>query len=290
MCQESPRDKYPVTTLCFFGRTYKDGNIDGSTAIYKKQELKNKGFSVSKFWKIMAGKKNVRAGEIEKLPDFSAMTIKLKDLTKIYQTIDGNGKFFNSFHLKNSEKPPSENNLLVPLKNKSDWPFHLSYQTPSQVCFSQRAIFKQRFIKLEDSISLDTVSLLKFNPSSDNHGSLHIYVHYQGQTVRSFGKEVYVLPMKKDEIKKHINIRLSGFTVLRRRLDGNVPCHPFSEGDDGRFREMVMKKAGCLPPYWKSFRNTSTNISQCTSSSQLRTSNWYSNSRKGRRILKKLNQ
>ena len=163
----------------------------------------------------------------------------------------------------------------------------MSYQTPGQVCYSQRAIFKQRFIKLEDFISLHTESLLKFNSFSDNHGSLHIYVHYQGQTVRSFGKEVFVLPMKKDAIKKHINIRLSGFTVLRRRLDGKVPCHPFSEGEDGRFRVMVMEKAGCLPPYWKYSGNTSTNLSRCTSASQLKIVNWYSNTRKGARILNK---
>ena len=96
MFKESPRDKYPVTTLCFFGRSNEHGNILGDTAIYKKQELKKKGFSVSKFWKIMAGKINVSAGEIERLPDFSAMTINLKKLTRIYQTIDGNGMNFKS--------------------------------------------------------------------------------------------------------------------------------------------------------------------------------------------------
>ena len=47
---ESPRDRYPVTTLCFIGRTNADGNLLGRMAIYKKQELKNKGFSVSKYW------------------------------------------------------------------------------------------------------------------------------------------------------------------------------------------------------------------------------------------------
>ena len=285
---ESPRDRYPVTTLCFFGRTDADGNILGKMAIYKEKELKNKGFSVSKYWKMITGKKNVTAGEIEKLPDFSDMTIELKELTRFYQTMDGNGKYFNKFQLKISEKPPSEKNLLVPLKNKTSWPFYLSYQSPNQVCYSQRSTFDRRFIKFEDSISLYTDGLLKFNRPSDNHGRLHIYVHYQGQTVRSFGKEVFVLPMKKDEIKKRVNIRLSGFTVLRRRLDGKVPCHPYSEGDDDRFREMVMEKTGCLPPYWKYFGNTSTNLTQCMSASQLKISNRYSNSKKAGRILKKL--
>ena len=126
---ESPRDKYPVTTLCFFGRTDADGNILGNMAIYKKKELRKKGFSVSKFWKIMTGKKNVTTGEIEKLPDFSAMTIKLKELTRFYQTMDGNGKYFNRFHLKNSDKPPSKKNLLVPLQNKSSWPFYLIHDS-----------------------------------------------------------------------------------------------------------------------------------------------------------------
>ena len=285
---ESPRDRYPVTTLCFFGRTDADGNILGKMAIYKEKELKKEDFSIKKFWKIITGKKNVTAGILEKLPDFSAMTIKLKELTRFYQTMDENGKYINKFQLKNSKKPPSEKNLLVPLKNQTSWPFYLSYQSPNQVCYSQRATFSRRFIKFEDSISLDAAKLGKFNPPSDNHGRLHIYVHYQGQTVRSFGKEVFVLPMKKDETRKRINIRLSGFTVIRRRLDGKVHCHPFSEGDDGRFREMVMEETGCVPPYWKCFGNASNNRTQCVSTKQLKISNRYSNSKKAGRILRKL--
>ena len=37
---ESPRDKYPVTTLCFFGRTEADGKLLGNMAIYKKTGVK----------------------------------------------------------------------------------------------------------------------------------------------------------------------------------------------------------------------------------------------------------
>ena len=89
-------------------------------------------------------------------------------------------------------------------------------------------------------------------------------------------------------IRGGIKFSQSGFTVLRRRLDGKIPCHPFSEGDDGRFREMVMEKTRCLPPYWKYFGNKSTNLTKCISANQLKISNRYSNSKKARRILNKL--
>ena len=43
---------------------------------------------------------------------------------------------------------------------------------------------------------------------------------------------------------KLIHVKLSAFTVLRRRLNAKVPCNPNFEDDDNGFRKHVMEKVG----------------------------------------------
>ena len=113
-------------------------------------------------------------------------------------------------------------------------------------------------------------------------------MHYQGQTVRSFGKEVFAVPMTDNQIKSRIVIRLSGLTVLRRRVDGKVQCHPDSEEDDARFQDFVMKRIECLPPYWKYLDNSSFHFKPCNSVDQLKRAYPDSNYKNVGRILGKL--
>ena len=88
MFNASPRDRYPVITLCF------DGKTKAYKVIYKEDELRKNGFSVKEYWETITGRKNITIGEMEKLPDFSAVTINLKELTRSYQTKDRDGKLF----------------------------------------------------------------------------------------------------------------------------------------------------------------------------------------------------
>ena len=73
----APRDKYPVVTICF------DGKTKAWHSIYNKKVLRKKGFSAGKYWKILTGRTNVTIGEMKKIPDFTDVNIKLKDLTRI---------------------------------------------------------------------------------------------------------------------------------------------------------------------------------------------------------------
>ena len=278
----APQDKYPVVTICF------DGKTKAWDSVYNKDVLRKHGFSVSEYWKLLTGRTNITISEMKKIPDFTDVAITLKDLTRKYQTMDRNGKFFNKFNSKAYEKSLSKENATISSKNKSILPFYLSYRNPNRICYSQRVEDNKIFIKSHDIILLDVKKLLSFNPPSDNYGRLHIFVHYQGQIVRSFGKEVFELPIKEDEIRKHINIRLSGFTVLRQRLDGKVKCNPYSEGDDARFRDHIIEKTKCVPPYWNVFYNSSSNLETCYSAEQLQTAFKHSHHRCTGRTLSKL--
>ena len=282
MFNASPRDKYPVITLCFNGKTR------AYEVIYKKDELRKNGFSVKEYWETITGRKNLTIDEIEKLPDFSAVTINLKELTRFYKSMDRNGKYFNKFNSKASEESPSENDSSVSHQTNSSLPFYLSYQNPNLVCYSQRANFNNTVLKFEDQISLDIKTFLRFDSQSTKHGRLHIFIHYQGQTVRSFGKEVFDLPMIENDMKKRILIRLSGMTVVRRRLDGKVQCNPVSELDDVRFQDILMERTKCVPPYWKGFVNFSTILKPCFSVDQLKRTFWDSSYQNTRRLINNL--
>ena len=251
---EGPRDKYPVVTFCFSG-----GN-EGNLFIYNEKRLLKKGLSVSRYWGMITGRENSTADEIKKLPNFHYVTMNLKKVTKYYRTLNGDMRYLKEFGLIDAPKPAL---------NKSSLPFNVSYQNPNKICYTQRVSYKQEYIKLEDTISLDAKKLLKYKKSSDNTDRLHIYVHYQGQTIRSFGKYVFVTPITENEMKKRIEIRLSSFIILRRRVDGRISCHPNSEGDDARYRDLILKKLRCLPLYWKNFDNSSSGLGPCVSVDQL---------------------
>ena len=271
----SPRDLYPVISLCFYGR------YGRYSTIYKEELLNDKGYNTSQYWNLITGNSNATPEEIKNMPDFSSVTINLEQLTLKFQTINERDEFINKMGLENYKKPPSKNNSLIPLMNGSYWPFYLSYQNPNQVCYSQYSNFTQGLIKFVDFISLDKDSLNDLQ----NSGFLYMYVHYPGHTIRSFGKEVFSVMLNKYNTKKRMVIRISGVSVLRRRSDAQMRCNPNVEDEDIDFRNYVMIKVGCIPPYWNSFDNLPDGLQNCVTNDQLKKVYNYSRYGNVRNIL-----
>ena len=73
----SPRDTYPSFTLCFQGD--KGGTIFNLS--------RNDALS---YWKTITGKLNATKEEIESLPNFSSVTIELRNMVKEAYTVDEN--------------------------------------------------------------------------------------------------------------------------------------------------------------------------------------------------------
>ena len=271
----SPRDIYPVITLCFYGR------YDRYSTIYKEAVLNEKGYNTSQYWNLITGNSNATTDDIKRMPDFTSVTIKLEELTLKFQTINERDEFINKMGLEDYRKPPSQSNSLIALMNESYWPFYLSYQNPNQVCYSQHSKFTQDLIKFVDFISLDKDLL---NDLQDS-GFLYMYVHYPGHTIRSFGKEVFSVLLNKYNTKKRMVIRISGVSVLRRRSDAQMQCNPNVENEDDDFRNYVMMKVGCIPPYWMSFDKLPPGLQQCISNKQLKDAFKYSRYGNVRQIL-----
>ena len=269
----SPDDKYPVITLCFHGKY-------GTHAfIYKEEALNRSGLSVTQYWNMITGNSNATAVEIQSLPDFSSVTTKLEDLTQTFSTTDRNSQGVNMM-IKNSKElfpkfhDPSQNTTLIPFPTIPDsyWPFYLSYQNPDQVCYSQLSEFKHHFIKSNDYIRIDTGLLDYF----EKGGYLDVYLHYAGQILRSFVKEVISIKLLEDGPNKSIQITVSGFSVIKRRLDANDPCNPNFEEEDIHYRNYIAAKIGCIPPYWINLQVILPGLKPCTSALQLKEGYRYS--------------
>ena len=264
----SPRDRYPVITLCLYNN------------MYNNEELSKHGYSSRQYFSMITGLKNVTIDEMSKIPDFSNVTIRLQEVARFYKLRSIKSKFIKSLESKDKgNSSPGENSLS---SNQSDYlsTFYLSYQNPRLVCYSQSE--NTNSLKTEDIIELNRTKLISLykgflGASTDLRGRIYIYVHYKGQIVRSFGKEVFYVPMREDNINKRIALRFSGMTALRRRPDGKATCNPLSEGDDSRFQDMVMEETKCVPPYWKGLRNYSRNWTTCLSADQLKRAHMYSN-------------
>lgn len=264
----SPNDKYPVITLCFHGKYGK------FTLIYKEEVLRNYGLSVTQYRNMIIGNSNETELEILNLPDFSLVTPTLEEMALSFSTTNRNDRAVNIMqkYKNENESHISQNKSFIPLLKDSYWPFYLSYQNPEQICYSQRSEFKQNFIKSSDYIRLNT-GLLNY---MQEVGYVDIYLHYGGQTLRSFVKEVTSIAVTKHPPDKSVRIQVSGFSVIKRRLDANIPCNPNFENEDIDFLNHVTKKINCTPPYWKNLEGIASDLKPCVSSSNLQEAYKYS--------------
>ena len=85
----SPKDKYPVITLCFHGKYGK------FPLIYKEKVLKNHGLSVTQYRNMITGNSNATVQEIQSLPDFSLVTATLEEIALSFSTTNRNDRAVN---------------------------------------------------------------------------------------------------------------------------------------------------------------------------------------------------
>ena len=242
----SPNDKYPDITLCLV-------EFKSKKPILEESYLQKYNVSVSHYWNIITGKINATFYDIENLPDFSNVTINLDQWI---------------ISVKSSY---ISNDITMPGKI-----FYLSHQDSSQICYSMPSEYKPDKLKFMEEIILDTTKV--------SGGILRVYLNFEGQNVRSFGKEIFRRKLRLIA-NKLIHFRLSAFTVLRRRLNGKEPCNPNYEEDDDGFRSYVMDKVKCIPPYWKIFYPKYLNLKSCITNVQLKEASNYCEYRKHYDVL-----
>ena len=254
----SPQDTYPSFTLCFQG--------DKGDTIYNT----SKDVSLQ-YWKTITGKINATEKEIDILPDFSSITIELRNMVKEFYTLDESNHKVNKWELEKKHSIPSLSNQLVSPSNSSVWPFYISYQNPDKICFTKNVTIQPQDIKQKDVIILSTRLLDQLT----GLGQLFIYVHYSHHTIRSFGEEVafLLLTKKSGDLNKILRIKISGVNVIRKRLDAKTPCNPDANDQDSFFRNVIVSNLSCIPPYLKPFYMNETEVDRylpCETSAKLR--------------------
>ena len=264
----SPKDKYPELTICIVDAYY-------ARPIFDEKRLKIYNLSTLKYIDTIKGETNATTEEINKLPEFSNVTIPLEYF--ILGKVDPKFIKFESIATNKNHS----------YSNKD---FYLSHQDPNQLCYSITSEFNQNQYKISEHIILGFTRLSNgiMDLTHRINGILRVYLHGKGQTVRNLGKEVFRAQINMIR-KRVINIHLSSFTVLRRRLDAKITCNPNIQEDDAMFRNYVIEKIKCIPPYWKIFNQTSTDLKSCDTSKKLKEAFSYNEDRKHYAVFDQFN-
>ena len=275
----SPEDKYPELTFCVAEGYLNRRNNQTHKPIFSEKRLRNYNISILEYWQSINGKTNATTEGINKLPEFSNVTITIEEMI-LGKT---NPNDWDSVDMD------SEN------LNFSREDFYLSHQDSNQICYSMKSEFQPNQLKYSEYIVLGAKKLSSGIYNLPN-GVLRVYLHSAGQVVRNLGKEIFREqigwmkgrsgPGKQGQI---LTIHLSAFTVLRRRLDAKITCNPNIQEDDDMFRSYVIEKVNCVPPYWKIFHRNSTDLKPCDSPNQLKEASRYNEHRKQYKVFKHIN-
>ena len=127
-----------------------------------------------------------------------------------------------------------------------NWPLFISHQDAGKKCYSKSIS--------EDSYFSEDMLFLNRSVMIQHAMSIFIYIHESGQLSRNIGNGQIIrmiLPsISNQSIFTH---HISDIEVLHKRANGKVPCDHEIDNEDQLFREMIVKKFGCLPSYWKYF-------------------------------------
>ena len=234
----APRDMHPTFTIClrsthggiFSDRYLEQGfNLDGKK--YQNTLLGRE--KMCKSFPRVCEKNNVSPSNISNVI-FEKAIIKLHNFMRFYGLEDKSNP--DAFVRKWSS---TENKL----EGEENLPLYLSYQDSLRICFTRKTRFDFGLIYRLEWITLNSTFLV-----AQKALSAFLLIHHPMQTVRGFDKSVFFSPK---ETTANLNVfTLSQVRVLRRRPDANDPCNP-KPNDDELFRKAVIKKVGCIPPYWK---------------------------------------
>ena len=264
---ESPMDKYPALSICFEGSElswYNEGPIFESFDVLS-----------SKYGELLKGKEVLKYQY-----DYN---------TRLYNQIqvdirNGSNKDFDRFPLGPSDVFTRLASATLNDETSNHYgqggerqptkgiPFDMSYTTPDTICFTRKSNDSLNTIRTNDWLLLNTSI---FGNAMYDHIGVRVFLHHPGQLLRSFHDPVFksnvMLDIKEEEQKiwdKLVRIKIEMITVLRKRQDANVPCNnQLDDLDDSNIMDIIMKKVGCIPIYWKMFFAKSS-FKECNSPSE----------------------
>ena len=141
-----------------------------------------------------------------------------------------------------------------PKENSTRFPLEIVHQDPRRICYSK--MISKTMIAVQDIVHFSTDAL------NTQKLDVLVYVHQAGQFYRHFTyssfhmQKMYLLKLgglMRHKTGYRRKFSLSGFEVVRRRVDAKIPCNRTIENEDGYVRQEIMKRTGCIPAYWKRF-------------------------------------
>ena len=136
-----------------------------------------------------------------------------------------------------------------------------TYRDHGELCFTKNSFYRKNVQQLVDSVLLNSSMLYA------SKLVVRIYVHQNGQLLRSFGlNEGYsseFFPTKNLENGIVRKIYVGQVDVLRKRAKGKIPCDQYMQHEDQYRMDQVIKITGCIPTFWKPFSER-TGLNQTT--------------------------
>ena len=261
----SPVDRYPTFSVCFSFGFQKLSLRTGEYVTLQEQfrnELKSKfGINGEEYNQILKGKAISRS--------FWGTTISFSNISRFdhKQYTFKLASFIERFRFRTRERHQDKYHTEMKRDNES-MPFYFSYADPDRICFTRKSEIEYGFVRITDDISINFDYLL------ESAADLEVYIHHPGQLTRSFGKpdffgNLYHQTGGLDGEKNSLTFTLDQVTTLRKRPTARVPCDPYLQDDDFRFKKEVIWKVGCVPVYWKFIMPNDDSIKSCITSKEM---------------------
>ena len=145
--------------------------------------------------------------------------------------------------------------------------FHISYETPEQICFTRYSNNIADAIRKED--------WLGFNMSIMSNGSyrdteMKIFLHYPGQLALAQKSPGFESVFSKYQWKSILEFKLYQGTLVKRRADAKKKCNDQIGNHDIYLQKEISKAANCVPPYWNETFASELGIGICDTSRKLK--------------------
>ena len=144
-------------------------------------------------------------------------------------------------------------------------PFYVGYQSSTFFCFTRESNGISNFIRLYDSVILDTALLDEFT-------SMKIILHYPGQLLRSWDSPSLTSDLG-DSWNKIVGLNVLKTTVLRKRSAKKAFCNKNIGNHDLFLLMKISEELKCIPPYWINIVNQRFGFEECIFPEDLKKAN-----------------
>ena len=266
---EHPDDKYPTFTFCVKGHNFlwfEEDKIFDSFALDTAQ------------YELM-------------LKEGTALKDEFNKNSKVYEKrqvvfSDFTDTDFDEFHIKINDfltelEYATERRMeRISLNDTSGDMVHaeahinISYKTADKICFSRSSDDKLTSMRLHDLITFNSSVLKKYHETE-----IQVFIHHPKQLIRSFDKPKYkasfeylISTLGSNPVKgpKTLDFRISQVKQLRKRSTSVPPCNDDLLDYDQFYKESMISKLGCIPPYWMNEFSNKSKLGECASPKQLK--------------------